>query len=214
MGNNGKNYLSAYGDFAFGLTSTKYEATDSDLAVNTITVDQEYTPMLNFEAGAEYFMELIEKDWFKVRARPRAYYYVRSDSYMKSEKTKNGTVTTDTYTADAIDSTVVNTFRTDFNIGAEMKPENWFLGFMVGTNVDLFLTMTSTKDNTAYVSDAPTANDDGIDKTVAYNWDSGMSNNFGIFIELPDNYRLDMNLNASDITQFEDFTVQLIVPLD
>ncbi len=115
-----------------------------------------------------------------------------------------------------MDKTVTNEIGATLKSAVDMKPENWFMGFQMGSMITLTwekqtneFKAADTVDNAGNV----TANSDTT-KTVNYvDWTSNLNMQYGFYVPLPDDYRLDFKLNYQQLTDFEDISVELIVPL-
>ncbi len=192
---------------------------DNGTVTTKTTYEGEYEPGFTFVIGSEYSMEFQPAgDWLQFKMKPGAFYMRATDSYLSGSKTSStsGGITSTTEEEKAIDKTITNTLEASLKSAVEMKPENWFFGFQMGSMITMGwekqtneLKAADTVDNAGNV----TANKDTTNTVNYIDWTSTVDMEYGFFVPLPDDYRLDFKLFTNELTDFEQIAVELIVPL-
>jgi hypothetical protein len=99
----------------------------------------------------------------------------------------------------------------------EMKPEKWFIGFQMGSEINLMWKKQMNEfrfPDTTDAAGAVTANNDTTLSVNYIDWTSTIDMSYGFYVPLPDEYRLDFSLNGQNLFEFESVALQLIVPLN
>ena len=218
----GNGLLIPYVDTSMVFQSSDYSTKNNTSGTNlTSKYTQDYQAGLNLTLGAAYQMDISPAaEWLDFKIRPEARYDRSSNSYMTREaivSKTDGTTTLDTTRKGIENSTVSNELSAILSAGIEMKPDDWFIGFSMGSKAtlswDRTRTETSTGSTTDNETDIETENETST-QVKNTDWDSLLNNNVGFFIPLPDDYRLDFSLNGSNFFEFENVTLQLIVPIN
>lgn len=207
-----------------GYTSEKYSrdqstsSTSDGVNVNSTETTQTWKNGSEFYIGANYAMTMEPTSWMTFKLKPEAYYNRSAEPYMTKQeiKTTVGTAAaTTTSTSGAVDSDITNTIGAQLFSAVEIQPEDWFFGFQMGSRMYLSRAKQTlvSEDPDSTDTAGVTTEDNDTDTQEAYSYTSGVDMEYGFFVPLPDDYRLDFKLNANDLTDFEQVSVELIVPL-
>jgi len=217
----GPGELTPYTLLGFNGMSSDYSYKEDNNGVKTsVSTSTSYKNGFDFDLGARYLMNMKPAgDWLMFRMQPAVQYSYSSDAYETGSKTKTTVagVTSDTSTKKALDKTWSNTLFLRLDSAVEMKPENWFFGFQMGSRITLQRSREMNEFRNPDTVDALGVVTENKDTTTTVNetlWDSTVSMRYGFFVPLPDDYRLDFTLNGSNLLNFESISVQLIVPLN
>ena len=208
-----------------GFAEADYSDDDGTTKTST-TYKYDYAPGMTFGLGAAYSLSFQPAgDWLQFKLKPGAYYNRVSSTYATGATitaSTTGSPSVTSTTKDGKDEEVTNTIAATLTSAIEMKPENWFIGFQMGSQIVLGYENQTTESKTADSYDSTgtlVGTENTTTKTVNYNdWASTVSMQYGFFVPLPEDYRLDFKLTTSNnsalnVLDFDDVTLQLIVPL-
>lgn len=195
------NEIAATAMVAVGFNSSRYVDDDEATATKT-EIDRVWGK--DFTIGLSLVQDIYfsTPDWLSFGISPGVVFtYDREQKAAKEATTiingiEGPTIKRDKY----YDSATSIGFSCAF--GAEMKPENWIIGTMLGV------------ESTLGVSFENSFTDNGTTETRerAVDWKNTVIHSYGIFLPLPDDYRIDIttNLNAFE---FSSLQIELIVPI-
>ncbi|OQY33394.1 MAG: hypothetical protein B6241_08200 [Spirochaetaceae bacterium 4572_59] len=193
---------------------------DNNGTVTKTEVTRDYEGGFSFAIGSSYYMELNPAgDWLKFRIKPAAEYSRDSEPYETDRETKNTAAgaTTTTKRQGAVDKNISSKITVQLDSAMEIRPENWLLGFQMGSRILAAREKEITETENPDVVDAAgvVIEDNDSSNTVDFiDWTSTVNMRYGFFVPLPDDYRMDFTLNANNLFEFENVSVQLIVPLN
>ncbi len=157
------------------------------------------TTPINFDikANVEQALYFDSVDWVTLGFIPTVNYNFSKVSAGPESVTTSGVTTT--Y---GKDYTITSTISFSFPTAVEFLPDKWVFGFLLGVTPTFSHSTNTTYDDVA-----------ALLQTTQKTWTTAVAHSYGIFIPIPGGFRMDVTLSVNGLWDFDNLSMQLIVPL-
>lgn len=175
-----------------------------DLNGDGATIDDSYTSV--YPLNLAFYMNVEQALYFNALQSVTLGLLPKLNvSFVKVSNGPESTTTNGVTTDFGKDHT--ETFNITFSLASavEFMPEGWPFGILLGV-------VPTFSNNVATIFDdnlpAP-----GVTKNVTKTWTTSVTHSYGLFVPIPGGYRMDITVGAVGLWDFDNLSLQLIIPL-
>lgn len=126
-------------------------------------------------------------------------------SFVKQSNGPESTTTNGVTTTNGEDHTTTFTITFSLASAVEFRPEDWPFGILLGV-IPTFSNSVATVYDENLTAPAVT-------KSVTKTWTTNVTHSYGLFVPIEGGYRMDITVGAVGLWDFDNLSIQLVVPL-